>query len=145
VTAVDPQKEILLAEDNPADVSFLHQAFRRYGHLPCRIHSVRDGEAAVAFLRQQGIYAGMPRPALVILDIGLPKLGGWKVLQTLRATPGLATIPVVMLTGARMEADAAHRAALQPLAYFVKPLQFSEYQPLVEELEELLTMIAGNG
>ena len=143
--AVDRQKEILLAEDNPADVSFLHQAFRRYGHLPCRIHSVRDGEAALAFLRQRGVYAGMPRPDLVILDIGLPKLGGWKVLQTLRVIPALAPIPVVMLTGAMMEADEAHRAALRPLAYLVKPLQFREYQPLVEELEKLLTTVPGNG
>ena len=86
--ASDQPRDILLAEDNPADVSLLRTAFREYGQLPCRIHSVYDGEAALAFLQQQGVYAGMPRPHLTILDIGLPKLGGWKVLKTLRATPG---------------------------------------------------------
>jgi len=106
---------------------------------------VRDGEAALAFLRQEGLYANMPRPALVILDIGLPKLGGWQVLQTLRATPVLATLPVVMLTGARMERDEAHRAALHPLGYFVKPLLLREYQPVVEELERLLTTMSSTG
>jgi len=105
---------------------------------------VGDGEAALAFLEQQGLYAGMPRPALLILDIGLPKLGGWQVLKTLRATPGLAPLPVVMLTGAMMEGDAAHREVLRPLGYFVKPLFLGEYQPLVEEIEQLLHTIAGN-
>jgi two-component system response regulator len=141
----DQQRDILLAEDNPADVSLLRTAFREYGRLPCRIHSVRDGEAALAFLRQQGLYAGMPRPDLAILDIGLPKLGGWKVLEAIRATPALAALPVVMLTGARMAVDETHRAALRPREYFVKPVLFREYQPLVEALERLLTTRAGNG
>ena len=139
--ASDQPRDILLAEDNPADVSLLRTAFREYGQLPCRMHSVYDGEAALAFLQQQGMYAGMPRPHLTILDIGLPKLGGWKVLKTIRATPALATLPVVMLTGARMEVDDAHRAALQPLGYFVKPLLLREYQQLVRELEQLLITI----
>ena len=99
----------------------------------------------MAFLQRHGLYAGMPRPDLLILDIGLPKLGGWKVLKTLRAIPALATLPVVMLTGARMEVDETHRAVLQPLGYFVKPLLLGEYQQLVEELEKLLHTIASNG
>ncbi len=122
-------------------MSLLRTAFREYGHRPCRIHSVRDGEAALAFLQQHGLDAGMSHPDLIILDIGLPKLGGWKVLKTLRATPALATLPVVMLTGARMAVDDVHRAALQPLAYFVKPLLLREYPQLVEELEKLLHAI----
>jgi hypothetical protein len=63
------------------------------------------------------------------------------VLKTIRATPALATRPIVMLTGARMEVDDAHRAALQPLGYFVKPLLLREYQQLVRELEQLLITI----
>jgi two-component system, chemotaxis family, response regulator Rcp1 len=140
--ASDQPRDILLAEDNPADVNLLRTAFREYGQLACRIHSVRDGEAALAFLQQRGMYAGMPRPQLTILDIGLPKLGGWKVLKAMRATPALATQPVVMLTGARMAVDDAHRAALQPVGYFVKPLLLREYQQLVGELEQLLSTIA---
>ena len=142
--ASNQPRDILLAEDNPADVSLLRTALREYGQLPCRMHNVRDGEAALAFLQQQGLYAGMPRPHLTILDIGLPKLGGWKVLKTIRAIPVLATLPVVMLTGARMEVDEAHRAALQPLGYFVKPLFLREYQQLVGELEQLLSTIPNN-
>jgi hypothetical protein len=63
------------------------------------------------------------------------------VLKTLRATPALTTLPVVMLTGAMMAVDEAHRATLQPRAYFVKPLLLREYPQLVEELEQLLHAI----
>ena len=63
------------------------------------------------------------------------------MLQTIRATPALARMPVVMLTGATMAVDDTHREALQPLAYFVKPLLLREYPQLVEELEKLLHAI----
>jgi CheY-like chemotaxis protein len=113
--------------------------------LPCCLHIVPDGEAVLAFLQHEGLYAGMPRPDLLILDIGLPKVGGWKVLKTLRETPALASMPGVMLTGAMMEADAAHREALRPLAYFVKPVLLSEYRQLVEEIGQFLTTLPRTG
>ena len=141
----EQQRVILFAEDSPADANLVRVAFRDYGRLPCHLYGVADGEAVLAFLRHEGMYAGMPRPDLLILDIGLPKLGGWKVLQTIRATPALARMPVVMLTGATMKVDEGYRAALQPLAYFVKPLLLREYQQLVQELEQLLTTLARNG
>ena len=78
-----------------------------------------------------------PRPSNLSRDIHFEKSP-----KTLRTLPALATMPVVMLTGARMEGDEVQRAALQPLGYFVKPLLLSEYQRLVEELEQLLTAIA---
>jgi CheY-like chemotaxis protein len=125
-------------DDNPADVTLMQLAFRDYGHWPCRLYSVHDGEAAVAFLRQEGSYAEAPRPQLVILDIGLPPREGWQVLETLRATPALATLPVVMLTGTLMRRDEEQRAALQPLACLEKPTQLAEYMGLVAELEQLM-------
>jgi len=67
------------------------------------------------------------------------------VLKTLRATPALARIPVVMLTGARMDTDEVQRERFQPLAYFVKPLFLREYPQLVEQLEQLLEGEAGLG
>jgi CheY-like chemotaxis protein len=65
-------RDLLLVEDNPADVKLLQMAVRQSGHWPCRLYSMHDGEAALAFLRQDGAYVGAPRPQLVILDIGLP-------------------------------------------------------------------------
>ena len=137
-------KEILLAEDSPADADLLRISLRDYGRVPCRLHVVPDGEAVLAFLRHEGLYAGMPRPDLLLLDIRLPRVGGWQVLRAVRTTPALARIPVVMLTGAMMDADAVHREALRPLAYFVKPMLLREYRPLVERLEQLLDALPRN-
>jgi CheY-like chemotaxis protein len=134
----EQRRDILLAEDNPGDAELVRLAFRQYGHQPCRLHVVHDGEAALAFLRQEGFYADTPRPQLLLLDIGLPKIGGWHVLETLRATPALTALPVVMLTGSMTERDEAQRAALRPLACFEKPMQLGGYSRLVEELEKLL-------
>jgi CheY-like chemotaxis protein len=106
-----PQKDILLVEDNPADVTMFQHAVLEYGKLAWRIYRVADGEAALAFLRHEGVYAGMPYPHHIILDIGLPKLGGWEVLKSLRATPALATIPVVMWTGVMARQDEEQREA----------------------------------
>jgi len=132
------QKEILLVEDNPADMTLLQQAVLEYGKLSWRIYRVSDGEAALAFLRHDGAYEGMPRPQLIILDIGLPKLGGWEVLKSLRATPTLATIPVVMWAGVMTQQDEEQREVLQPRACFTKPMTLDAYPQLVQALEQLL-------
>jgi CheY-like chemotaxis protein len=138
VRAEDTQKTILLADDNPADVHLLQHAVLEHGKLPWRIYRVHDGEAALAFLQQHGVYADMPRPALVILDIRLPKLDGWEVLKIIHATPTLATIPVAMLAGIISVQDGEQREALQPTACLVKPTKLEAYAQLVRALEQLL-------
>ena len=133
----DQQIEILLAEDNPADASFLKQSFL-HSHLPYRVHIVQDGEAALAFLRQNGFYAGTPRPHLIILDIGLPKRGGWDVLTAIRADPSLTTMPVVMLTGILTSEDTKQSKALRPIECLVKPTNLTGYQNLIATLAKLI-------
>jgi CheY-like chemotaxis protein len=145
MAASDHWRDILLAEDNPADAELVRVAFHQYGCLPYRLHVVHDGEAALAFLRQEGCYANTPRPQLLLLDIGLPKIDGWEVLQILRATPALATLPVVMLTSSMSGRDEERRAVLQPLACVEKPMTWGEYPRLVAEIEQLLTATAGTG
>jgi len=145
MAAADHWRDILLVEDNPADAELLRVAFHQYGRLPWHLHSVHDGEAALAFLRQEGDHANTPRPHLLLLDIGIPKIDGWEVLQTLRATPALATLPVVMLTGSMSGWDEERRAVLQPLACVEKPMTWEEYPRLVAETEKLLTAMAGTG
>ena len=139
MSMADQWRDILYAEDNPGDAKLLWISFREHGHLPCRLHIVHDGEAVLAFLRQEGCYAGMPRPRLLILDIEMPGANGWQVLETIRATPALAMLPVVILTGILSSRDGEQRAALQPLAYFKKPMKLEEYPQLVAQLERILT------
>ncbi len=138
MSVADQCRDILFAEDNPSDAELLRISFRDHGHLPCRLHVVHDGKEVLAFLQQEGVYAGMPWPHLLILDIGMPGTSGWQVLQTIRATPALGVLPVVMLTGILTSRDEEQRAALQPLACFVKPMQLEEYPQLVAQLEQLL-------
>jgi len=138
-------KEILLVEDNAGDVHLLQHAWLQYGRPLRRLSRVADGAAALAFLQREGVYATMPRPHLLILDVGLPSLDGWEVLQMIRATPALATLPVVMLTGVMAPRDEAQCASLRPLACLVKPMNLEDYQSLVEELERLLLSIEDEG
>jgi two-component system response regulator len=134
----EPQQDILLVEDNSADVLLLQHAVLKYGQPHWRLYRVADGEAALAFLRQEGMYAGMPCPDLVIIDIGLPKRDGWEVLAAIRAIPSLSALPVVMLTGIILERDREQRTALHPSACFEKPLQLEGYRQLVGALAQLL-------
>jgi chemotaxis family two-component system response regulator Rcp1 len=137
------QRDILLAENSPADANLVRIALQEYGCQPYRLHVVADGERALAFLRQQGVYAGRPRPDLLLLDLRLPKVGGWQVLKAVRTTPALARIPVVMLSEAIME-DEVQQAIFPPQMYFVKSLLLREYRKLVEQLEQLLDAPPGN-
>ena len=143
--ATEPQKHILLAEDNPGDVQLLQYAVLTYGRLSWCIYRVADGEAALAFLRQEGVYAGMPRLDLALLDIGLPRRDGWEVLRLLRTLPRLATLPVVMLTGVLTPRDEAQCVALRPQACLVKPMKIEDYRHVVEAIEQQLDVSARSG
>jgi two-component system, chemotaxis family, response regulator Rcp1 len=145
VHSTTPYVDILLAEDNPGDTLLLQDCFLRYSHLRPQFHVVDDGEAALAFLHQHDSYAEAPRPHLILLDIRLPKRDGWEVLTTIRATPELARIPVVMLTGLITEADKESRETLQPSECLEKPMHLSGYPRLVEIVEQIIRQSPSSG
>src|SRR5438552_3679654 len=90
--------EILVAEDNEFDVNLTVVALRD-AQVPNRVHCVPDGEAALAFLKRTGEYSHAPRPDLILLDLNLPKIDGFQVLEEIKADPGLKNIPVVVVSG----------------------------------------------
>jgi CheY-like chemotaxis protein len=96
--------EVLLVEDDPGDVLMTREAFQDY-KLHNQLHVVNDGEQAMAFLRQEGEYAGRPRPDLVLLDLNLPRMDGRQVLHAIKSDPELSSIPVVVLTTSEAEDD----------------------------------------
>lgn len=112
--------ELLLVEDDPEDVELTRLALKPLPDAP-RLHVVRDGEEALAFLRREGARAGSPRPDLVLLDLNLPRLDGFAVLARLRADPALAAIPVVVLTSSDRDADIEKAYALGANCYVTKP------------------------
>jgi two-component system, chemotaxis family, response regulator Rcp1 len=130
------QIEILLVEDNPADVHLTLTALRD-ARSPSKVNVVADGVEALAFLKRQGDYVNAPRPDLVFLDLNLPKVDGYQVLETMKADPVLRRIPVVAISGSRSEIDIARAYGEQISAYLVKPPGVDEYFAAIRSLKEL--------
>src|SRR4051794_30814078 len=95
---------VLQVEDNDADVRLTREALRESGE-EVRLSVVGDGEQALAFLRNEPGFEGCPRPHLVLLDLNLPRKDGVEVLEEMRRDPGLAGIPVIVLTSSSAERD----------------------------------------
>ena len=107
--------EILMVEDNPGDVRLAVEALRE-GKVRNHMHTVEDGEEALAFLRRQGQYAEAPRPDLILLDLNLPRKNGQEVLAEIKEDPDLRRIPVVILTISDAEADILKAITCMPTA-----------------------------
>jgi len=129
-------KPILIVEDNPDDQLLLRRAFAK-AHLANPLHLVGDGDAAVAYLSGEGAYADRaahPLPALILLDIKLPKRSGLEVLAWMRDQPPLSRTPVVMLTSSRESEDINRAYDLGANSYLVKPVEFEGLMEMVKQL-----------
>jgi len=133
---------ILLVEDNDAH-ALLTQFFLEDLPLAVHVDRARDGEEALAYLFQRGPYEadgfirGAPTralPALILLDLHLPKLGGLEVLQQIKASRELKEIPVVMLSTSEAEADVAAAYALHANGYLIKPFGAAQFASMIEAL-----------
>jgi chemotaxis family two-component system response regulator Rcp1 len=127
--------EILLVEDNAGDGELLLD-FLEQSKVRNRIHWVKDGEAAMAFLRHEGEHAGKPLPDLVLLDLNLPKKDGREVLAEIKADPLFASIPVVVLTSSSAEADIAKSYSLKANCYIIKPVDLDQFVAVVRSIED---------
>jgi CheY-like chemotaxis protein len=133
--------EILLAEDNEDDIVLIRETLQG-GRLVNLLKVVRDGEEAIAYLRGQGPYAGAKRPGLVLLDINMPKKNGLEVLAEIKSDPALKSLPVVMLTVSNREVDVLQAYASGACTYIRKPVNFGEFQKVVEQFCIYWAMIA---
>jgi CheY-like chemotaxis protein len=126
---------ILLAEDNPKDVDLTSRALAA-SNLANRLIVARDGVEALDYLRGEGVFAGRDpeRPAVVLLDIKMPRKDGLEVLREIRGDPKLRRLPVVILTSSREEQDLVAGYDLGVNAYVVKPVDFEEFIRAVKQL-----------
>ena len=115
--------EILLVEDNPADVELTLHALRKH-NLANKVHVARDGEEALQFFFATET---TPHPRLVLLDLKLPKVSGKEVLRRLKAEESTRAIPVVVLTSSTDERDLLESYDLGVNSYLRKPVQFAEF------------------
>jgi CheY-like chemotaxis protein len=132
---VSDVRKILLVEDNANDVELTLAALNEY-HLVNDVDVVRDGEEALDYLYKRGKYEGRitEAPAVVLLDLKLPKVDGLEVLEKIKADDNLKTVPVVMLTSSREEQDLVRSYQLGVNAYVVKPVEFGEFMKALKEL-----------
>lgn len=126
--------EVLLVEDSPSDADLTIETFSEAKVLN-RLHVVEDGVEAIAFLRQQGQYAEMPRPDLILLDLNLPRKDGREVLAEIKTDPALQMIPVVILTTSTDEEDILRSYQLNANCYVTKPVGLQEFIRIVKLIE----------
>jgi CheY-like chemotaxis protein len=126
---------ILLVEDDPKDVELTLTILEEY-NLANEIVVTHDGEEALDYLYRRGDFAtrGNGNPAVVLLDLKLPKVDGLEVLQQIRSDEKLKMIPVVVLTSSHEERDMVASYALGVNAYVVKPVDFYEFVNAIREL-----------
>jgi CheY-like chemotaxis protein len=126
---------ILLVEDDPKDVELTLTALEEY-HLANEVIVTRDGEEALDYLYRRGAFSTRlnENPAVLLLDLKLPKVDGLEVLQQIKADEKLKLIPVVVLTSSHEEKDMVASYRLGVNAYVVKPVDFHEFVNAIKEL-----------
>ena len=128
-------KRILLVEDSEADIELTLSALA--GHrLANEVVVARDGAEALDYLLRQGTYSGRTggNPAVVLLDLKMPRVDGLEVLARVKSDPALRAIPIVMLTSSREEKDLVESYRLGVNAYVVKPVDFTQFVSAIERL-----------
>jgi CheY-like chemotaxis protein len=125
--------DILLVEDNPADILLAREALGEVD-LPNTVHVVQDGVSAMRFLYRKEQYFGMPRPTLILLDLNLPRKSGREVLAEIKADPLLRSIPVVILTTSSAEEDVRQSYDLHANCYIVKPFDYFSFVEAIQSI-----------
>ncbi|PRY37878.1 two-component system response regulator [Umezawaea tangerina] len=134
--------DVLLVEDDAGDALITVEAFERH-KVVNRLHVVRDGVDALAFLRREGDHADAPRPDLVLLDLNLPRMGGHDLLAVLKADEDLRRIPVVVLTTSGADEDVLRSYQLHANAYVTKPVDFDAFVTAIRQIDDFfITVVA---
>jgi two-component system response regulator len=132
---------ILAVDDNPADRKLIRRLFAGLD-LQCNLQTLSDGEQALRYLMRTGEFedaAASPRPALILLDINLPRVNGPELLPRIRTQPELANIPVVIVSGTKHERDVERCRRYGCVAFVSKSIDLEEYRTdLLRELERWL-------
>lgn len=127
--------EILLVEDHPGDVRLTREALRD-AKVNNHMVVVPDGLEALALLKKDGKFAGAKRPDLILLDLNLPRMSGFEVLDILKTDSDLRSIPVVILTTSPVEEDIVRGYKLHANAYVTKPVDLDQFIKVIKAIED---------
>lgn len=123
---------LLYVEDEDASAFMLETALEE-SDMHFRLCRVADGEEALSFLKQTGDYREAPRPDLILLDLNMPRKGGFEVLSEMRRSENLCSLPVVIFSSSILAADRRRALALGALGFITKPRSF---EGLVEAMKK---------
>lgn len=128
-------KKILLVDDDHRDVELMLASWEEQ-NLANQVVVARDGAEALDYLYRRGQFANRPvgHPVVVFLDLKMPKVDGLEVLRQVKSDPDLNTIPIVVLTSSREEADLVKSYNQNTNAYVVKPVAFEEFVAVIKQL-----------
>jgi CheY-like chemotaxis protein len=132
---------LLLVEDDPGDVMMTREALSEAKVLH-DLHVVDNGEAAIAFLRQEPPYADAPRPDLIFLDLNLPRMDGREVLALVKSDESLRRIPLVVLTTSDSQDDIERSYDLHANAYVTKPVGLESFLTAVQQIDNFFLTVA---
>ena len=123
---------ILLVEDNPVDIDLTIRAFARH-KLANPVLVARDGEEALAWIPRWE--AGETKPAVILLDLNIPRIDGLTVLKALKTHPEFRDIPIVVLTTSKEDRDISKAYELGANSYIVKPVDFDNFMDVAQQIE----------
>jgi len=142
---MEASAEILCVDDDPVDIENLRRAFARCGGAN-PVRTVQNGAEALALLRGERQEVRL-RPAIILLDLSMPGLGGLELLKQVKCEPELRSIPVVVLSASRHDRDIRTAYALGVAGYFVKPMDFAGFVRAITAIEQYwaLCELPGDG
>ena len=126
--------EILLVEDNEDDIIIIQEVFVDM-KLATNVNTVRDGEEALAYLQRKGKYKVARVPDLVLLDINMPKMNGYEVLERMKKEPRLQSLPVIMLTTSQREEDFVRAYASGACSFIHKSVGLDQFREHLKQFE----------
>ena len=126
--------DILLVEDNPGDARLVQEAFAT-STFETAFHTVTDGNEAIDFLTTSTASSDVPFPDLLLLDLNLPRMDGFEVLETVRDHSDVSSLPIIVLTSSAAEEDILTSYELAANAYLTKPATPDEFDSLVSAVE----------
>jgi len=144
-SAQDQPIDILLVEDNPDHAELIQLALNGGASLPCKVKLIRDGKEALEYLKtmeNNGSTSQVPLPAVILLDLNLPKVNGFEVLKHIKSHPQLRTIPVSILTTSSNDQDVQQAYQNGANCYLCKPARYTDMVVKLHQLIEFLLKIS---
>lgn len=135
--------DILLVEDSEDDILIIQRAFKKV-KMTNEIYIVHDGQEALDFIFHEGKYAEVkpPTPGLILLDINMPKMNGFQVLEKLKSHPAYKIIPIIMLTVSDREEDIIRSYQNGAVSYITKPMSFEDFVKVIEQFEIYWSLVS---